>query len=352
MRSMKILVLGGTRFLGRHLVQQALARGHTVTLLHRGASAQGLFPEAEHRIADRNGDLAAALAGGHWDCAIDTSAYVPRHVHSVAAVLAGRVAQYQLVSTISVYDDTAAAPLTEDSPRARLSDPATEAITGETYGALKALCEDAAWQHFGRAALVPRPGLIVGPHDPTGRFSWWVRRFLREASRGGEVLAPGEPAAAVQFIDARDLAGWMLAQAEAGTSGAFNLTGPVGGTSLGALLATARDVLAPAARLTWIDEATLLAAGVAPWMELPLWLPAAQATLHRTAIDRAVATGLATRPLAQTLRDTAAWLATLPGDDAVMPPPQAGGPPRPAPGLAPEREAALLAARPAVGTRR
>ncbi len=345
MRAMKLLVLGGTRFLGRHLVDQALRRGHAVTLLHRGLSAGGLFPEAEHRLADRNGDLATALAGGPWDVAIDTSAYVPRHVAQVAATLAGRVGCYQLVSTLSVYAPDAPAPWTEVSPRATLADPTVEAVTGDTYGALKALCEDAALQAFGEErCLVARPGLIVGPHDPTGRFSWWVRRFSREAGRGGEVLAPGDPAAPVQFIDARDLAAWMLTQAEASRSGTFNLTGPVGGTTLGALLETARDTLSPGARLLWVDEPTLLAAGVAPWMGLPLWLPAAQAALHRTDIGRAVAAGLVTRPLAQTLRDTAAWLATLPGDDAVMPPAAPAGPPRPQPGLPPEQEAALRAA--------
>lgn len=342
---MKLLVLGGTRFLGRHLVAQALARGHAVTLLHRGSSAPGLFPEAEHRLADRNGDLSAALAGGRWDLAIDTSAYVPRHVASVAAALAGRVGAYQLVSTISVYAPDAAAPLHEDSPRATLADPTVETVSGETYGALKALCEDAALSAFGPAGcLIVRPGLIVGPHDPTGRFSWWVRRFGREAARGGEVLAPGDPAAPVQFIDVRDLAAWMLAQAEAGGRGCFNATGPVGGTTLGTLLETARAEFSPGARLVWVDETTLLAAGVAPWMGLPLWLPAAQASLHHTDIGRAVAAGLATRPLAETLRDTAAWLDTLPGDEAVMPPAAPGGPPRPQPGLPAAQEAALLAA--------
>jgi 2'-hydroxyisoflavone reductase len=167
-----------------------------------------------------------------------------------------------------------------------------------------------------------------------------VQRLLR----GGEVLAPGDPGAPVQFIDARDLAAWMLQRAEAGGTGCFNLTGPVGGTTMGEWLETARAVLNPSATLTWIDEATLLAAGVAPWMELPLWLPAAQSALHQTTIERARASGLATRPLAQTLRDTAAWLATLPGSEPVMPPPAAGGPTRPQPGLAAAREAELLAA--------
>ncbi len=341
---MKLLVLGGTRFLGRHLVDQALARGHAVTLLHRGASAQGLFPDAEHRIADRNGDLAVALAGGSWDVAIDTSAYVPRHVSSAAAALAGRVGRYQLVSTISVYAPEARPPLTEAAARARLTEPGTESITGETYGGLKALCEDMALQAFGhRNCLIVRPGLIVGPHDPTGRFSWWVRRFMREAARGGEVLAPGRPEAAVQFIDVRDLAAWMLVQAERGSTGSFNLTGPVGGTTMQALLETARDTLGPGARLVWVDDPTLLAAGVAPWTALPMWLPPGQDTLHHTSIDRALAAGLATRPLPETLVDTASWLATLPDPEAVMPPQPPGGPPRPQPGLPAAQEAALLA---------
>jgi 2'-hydroxyisoflavone reductase len=337
---MKLLVLGGTRFLGRHLAALALARGHRLTLLHRGRSDTTLFPQAEHRLADRDGDLAAALAGGTWDAVIDTSAYVPRQVRAVAAVLAGRVAHYQLVSTISVYAQGAPPPLREDTPLQPLDDPTTEAVTGATYGGLKALCEAAALQGFGAGhCQIVRPGLIVGPHDPTGRFSWWVRRL----QRGGEVLAPGDPAAPVQFIDVRDLAAWMLDRAEAGGHGIANATGPVGGLTMGDWLGQARDLLNPAATLHWIDEAPLLAAGVAPWMELPLWLPAADSALHRCGIERAVSQGLQTRPLAETLLDTAAWLATLPGD-AVMPAPLPGGPPRAVPGMDAAREASLIAA--------
>lgn len=309
---MKLLILGGTRFLGRHLAEQALAAGHAVTLLHRGQSGPGLFPQAEHRIADRNGDLAALAesAGGTWDAVIDTSAYVPRHVRRVAEVLAGRVGHYQLVSTISVYAEFADAGTPEDAPRAVLADPATEQVTGETYGGLKALCEDAAWAAeaaFGGRVLVNRPGLLVGPFDPTGRFSWWVQRV----QQGGTVLAPGDPATPVQFIDARDAAAWMLRQAEAGTTGVANLTGPVQPLTLGALLDTAVATLGPAGTtLRWVDEAWLLAQGVQPWSDLPVWLPRAQAGLHAVSLARAVATGLACRPLAETLRDTAAWLAT------------------------------------------
>jgi 2'-hydroxyisoflavone reductase len=341
---MKLLILGGTRFLGLHLALLALARGHGVTLLHRGRSAaatQPLLREAEHRVADRDDPraFAAALGDARWDAVIDTSAYVPRQVRLAAGLLASRTAHYQLVSSISVYAEDAPPPLTEDSPRASLAEPDTEQITGATYGGLKALCETAAQADWaGSQLLVVRPGLIVGPHDPTGRFSWWMRRM----ARGGQVLAPGDPAAPVQFIDVRDLAAWMLDQAEQRATGVVNLTGPAAPLTMGGFLETTRQVLGPSATLVWRDEATLLAAGVAPWTELPLWLPAAQSTLHRCSIAKALSRGLKTRPLAETVADTAAWLATLPGAFDLMPPQPAGGPARPAPGLDAAREADLL----------
>lgn len=302
---MKLLILGGTRFLGRHVAEQALAAGHSVTLMHRGKSNPGLFPQAEHRIADRNGDL-SALSSGTWDACIDTSAYVPRHVRSVAAHLAGRVAQYQLVSSISAYDDSgysAEQGPDETSTLASLADPTAEAITGETYGGLKVLCEQAAQAAYGTACLVSRPGLIVGPHDPTGRFTWWPQRL----QRGGEVLAPGDPNTPVQFIDVRDAAAWSLRQAEAGTAGVFNLTGPAQALTMGGLLQAAKDTLNPSAVLQWVDEAWLLAQGVQPWSDLPVWLPRALAGMHRTDISRALASGFVSRPLSETLADTAAW---------------------------------------------
>lgn len=340
---MKLLILGGTRFLGLHLALQALARGHAVTLLHRGQSAAAGAPplhEAEHRLADRNDPpaLAAALGQDHWDAVIDTSAYLPRQVQQAAGVLAGRTAHLQLVSSISVYAEDAAPPLTERSPLVTLADPATEQVTGASYGGLKALCEAAAVAaHGAPRVLVVRPGLIVGPNDPTGRFSWWMRRM----ARGGRVLAPGDPGAPVQFIDVRDLAAWMLGQAEQGAAGTVNLTGPAAALTMGAFLETTRQVLNPGATLVWRDEATLLAAGVAPWTELPLWLPEAQSALHRCSIAEALSRGLQTRPLAETVADTATWLATLPGADDLMPPQQPGGPARPTPGLDARREAAL-----------
>lgn len=339
---MKLLILGGTRFLGRHLAQQALAAGHELTLLHRGRSGGGLFPEAEHLVADRDreGEFAAALAGGGWDAVVDTSAYLPRQVQAAAAALAGRVGQYQLVSTISVYAGFDAAVTDETAPLQVLPDPQVQVVDGASYGGLKALCEAAAHEGFEDACLVSRPGLLVGPFDPTGRYTWWVQRFVRADSGDDdetEVLAPGDPATPVQFIDARDAAAWMLHQAEAGHRGTYNLTGPESPATMGELLATARDTLAPASALLWVDEAFLLERGVKPWSELPVWLPLAQGGLHRIDITRALDTGLQCRPWAQTLRDTAAWAATAT-------PPAPGGPLRPAVGLAPEREAALRAA--------
>lgn len=325
---MKLLVIGGTRFLGRHVVAQALAAGHAVTLLNRGQSGPALFPPAEHLRADRNGDLGVLAGRGPWDAVIDCCAYVPRHVRSLLAALQGRFGQYQLVSSISAYADLKTAGTTEDAPLATLADPTVETVTGDTYGGLKALCEQAALDAAPGRVLLARPGLIVGPHDPTGRFTWWVKRI----AEGGEVLAPGDPAGPVQFIDARDLAAWLLRQAEAGTTGAFNLTGPRAPLTVGAWLGEAVRVLNPAAQLLWADEAFLLEQGVVPWSDLPVWLPAADANLHRVDIGRAQATGLTTRPLAETLADTAAWAR------------DAQDPARPGTGLAPEREAALRAA--------
>lgn len=330
---MKLLLMGGTRFLGRHIAELALQRGHAVTLVHRGLSGAGLFAQAEHRLADRDGDL-AALASGEWDAAIDTSAYLPRQVRALAAALHGRVGHYQLVSSISVYASLDTPGVDEQGALQVLPDPTVQQVTGATYGGLKALCEAAAQDGFAGRCLVNRPGLLVGPHDPTGRFTWWVQRL----QRGGTVLAPGDAATPVQFIDARDAAAWMLLQAERRTLGVFNLTGPPQPLSIGGLLETARETLNPAARLQWVGEQYLLDQGVAPWSDLPVWLPRGQADLHKVSIARALATGLTCQPLVDTLRDTAQWAAGAASTSAA-----ADGPPRPSVGLSAEREAALLA---------
>jgi 2'-hydroxyisoflavone reductase len=327
---MNLLILGGTRFLGRHVAEQALARGHRVTLMHRGRSAPQLFPEAEHWIADRDGDL-TVLDRGEWDAVVDTSAYVPRQVRAVAAKLAGRVGHYHLVSSISAYADFENGGSDESAPLQVLADPSAEAITAETYGGLKALCEQAAQAAFGERCLISRPGLIVGPFDPTGRFTWWVQRLARK-DLTSDVLAPGPPDSPVQFIDVRDIAAWTLLQAERATAGVYNLNGPNRPLTMGEFLQTAREALRPSANLVWVDEAFLSAQGVAAWSDLPVWLPTASSAMHRTPTAKAQTTGLTCRVLAQTLIDTQAWC------HASQEPTRSGV------GLTPEREARLLAA--------
>lgn len=342
---MNLLVIGGTRFLGRHLVGAALEAGHRVTLLHRGRSGAGLFPGVPRIVADRNGDLGALpeLTRGPWDAVIDTCGYVPRHIRTMAAALAGHVGHFQFVSTISVYAD-GQRDFDEDAPLAMLADPSTESVDGTAYGGLKALCEAALRQALPNSACVVRPGLIVGPHDPTGRFTWWCERLLR----GGDVLAPGDGTTPVQMIDVRDLAAFMLRLAERQITGTFNATGPVAPPeaplTMRVLLETARATLNPAATLTWVDEAFLLREGVRPWVDLPVWLDHANAGLSTARVGRAAAAGLACRPLECTLRDTAAWAAAeAPAASA------AEGPPRPPVGLDAAREAKLLAAWVAAG---
>jgi 2'-hydroxyisoflavone reductase len=325
---MRLLVIGGTRFLGRHLVQQALEAGHDVTLFNRGQSGPSLFPQAEQFNGDRNEEL-GVLADGTWDAVIDTCAYVPRQVRTMAAALRGRVGHYQLVSTISVYAQFESAGMDEDTSLATLDDEHTEVVEGQTYGGLKALCERALLDAMPERACIVRPGLLVGPHDPTGRFTWWVQRFLR----GGAVLCPGAPSAPLQFIDARDAAAFMLQQAQLAGCSTFNLTGPLAPLTMGTFFEQARAQLSPAGTLHWIDEASLLAAGVEPWTELPLWVPADTAGLHAVDIARACAAGLRCRAIDDTLQDTAAWV-------------RSGAAPAVASvGLSPEREAALLQAR-------
>ncbi len=303
---MKLLILGGTVFLGRHLVEAALERGHEVTLFNRGQHNPELFPEVEKLRGDRGSDM-AALEGRHWDAVIDTSGYVPRVVQQSARMLADAVEHYTFISSISVYATFDAPGLDENTPVATLDDPHVEEITGETYGALKALCEQAAEEAMPGRVLVLRPGLIVGPHDPTDRFSYWVAR----TARGGEVLAPGQPERQIQIIDARDLAQWNLRMVEARQTGVFNATGPDDVLTMGDFLDTCKSVTQSDASFTWTDEAFLLKQGVAPWQELPLWMPSSEEDMQsilQVSIARATAAGLRFRPLADTVRDTYAWL--------------------------------------------
>jgi len=297
----RLLVLGGTKFLGRHAVDAALAAGHDVTIFTRGQTNPDLFPQVERLRGDRDGDL-GALAGREWDGVVDTSGYVPRVVRQSADLLRDAAARYVFVSSISVYADFSQ-PVDEGTPVAQLEDPQSENVETD-YGALKAACEDVVSEIFGERATSVRAGLLVGPYDPTDRFTYWPRRL----ADGGDVLAPGDPAAPTQFVDARDLASWLVRVAEDGPGGVMNATGPVEPMTLGELLERTRAAVGSDARLVWTDEQRILDAGVQPWMELPLWAPGADfAGLQRTDIRRALAAGLQFRPVEETAQDTLAW---------------------------------------------
>ena len=305
---MRFLVLGGTQFLGRHVVGAALANGHDVTLFNRGLTNPELFPEAEHVHGDRDGDL-GALDGRGFDAVVDTSGYVPRIVAATFDAL-GPFAHYTFVSSISAYADLSQ-PRYEEDPLAQLAEP-TEDYRSEAYGALKALCEEVVRQRA-PDALVLRPGLIVGPWDPTGRFSYWPGRL----AAGGAVLAPAPPDADAQVIDARDLALWIVESAERSLTGTFNAVAPK--TTRGALLETCRETAGSDAELVWVDPSFLLEHGIEEWMELPLWLSdPAYAAMLDTPVDRALAAGLRPRPLEETARDTLAWLQS--GEAPAAPP--------------------------------
>ena len=300
---MDILVLGGTKFVGRHIVSTAIDRKHKVTLFNRGQTNPDLFPEIERLVGDRDGDL-APLQGRRWNAVIDTCGYVPRIVRNSAKFLFNQTDLYTYISTISVFASFEKKGITEDDTVGSLEDETVEEITGETYGPLKALCEAAVEDEIPRRSLIIRPGLIVGPHDPTDRFTYWVRR----CARGGDILAPAPPGQNVQFIDARDLATWTLDMIEAGQTGIFNADGPEFPLNLGEFLQTCCTFSEQEARLVWVNETTLLDAGISPWSQVPLWLPGPENT-GAMAIDctRAIDAGLRFRPLKTTIGDTLRW---------------------------------------------
>jgi 2'-hydroxyisoflavone reductase len=329
---MKILILGGTRFLGRHLVDTALAHSHEVTLFNRGKTNPSLYPEVETLHGDRDGGL-ESLAGRQWDAVIDTCGYVPRIVRASVQVLANAVEHYTFISSISVYADENSVSiysddvLDEDSPIGMIEDETVEEITGETYGPLKALCEQEVLKTFPTDALIIRPGLIVGPYDSSDRFTYWPVRL----ARGGDVLAPGDPQMPVQIIDARDLAEWNIRLVEDRVAGVFNATGPEYPLTMRAVLDTCQTVADIPSELTWVSEEFLLEQKVTPFTEMPLWLPKAVWGMSEVNISRALAAGLKFRPLAGTVADTLCWAQTRPSDYEWLN------------GLKPTRETELLA---------
>jgi 2'-hydroxyisoflavone reductase len=309
---MNLLILGGTKFLGRHAVDAALAAGHDVTIFTRGKTNPDLYPEVEHLTGDRDGDL-AALEGRTWDGVVDTSAYVPRILRQSAELLRDAVGRYVFVSSISVYADFSK-PMGESSAVATLDDAATEDVM-EHYGALKAACETVIDEVYGDRGVNVRAGLIVGPYDPTDRFTYWPRRL----AAGGDVLGPGDPEAPVQFVDARDLAAWMVGLALEGPGGAFNATGPAERLSFREFLERATAATGSDANVVWVDEQVVLDAGIEGWSELPLWLPGDDYKgMAMADTRRALDAGLTFRPLEETVADTLAWDRTVEGDRPTL----------------------------------
>jgi 2'-hydroxyisoflavone reductase len=338
-KPMRILILGGTGFTGPFQVRYALERGHKVTVFNRGKTHPGELPnEVEQLIGDRNGQL-DALKDRKWDVVIDNPTSVPVWVRDVAQVLKGNVDRYVFISTISVYADTAKAGIEESAPLAKYTGPDAMKETRESilaskfmlYGPLKALAEQEAEKWFPKQTLIVRPGLIVGPRDETDRFTYWPVRI----DRGGEVLAPGEPTDPVQFIDGRDLAEWVIRMVEKRETGIYNATGPDKVLGVGAMLETIKSANKSDAKFTWVNTDFLEAQKVAPWSDMPVWVPSRgeEAGMGRISIKKALSKGLTFRPLPDTARDTLAWFKAQPAERQKL-----------KAGLSPEREAEVLAA--------
>ena len=318
---MRILVLGGTQFVGRAFVESALAAGDELTLFHRGRTNPGIFPGAEHVLGDRDGGL-GALDGRSWDACLDVSGYVPRLVGDAATTLRDRVERYLFVSTISVYASLAV-PQDEDGALATLEDEKTEEITDGSYGGLKVLCERVVSETFGERAAIVRPGYVIGPYDHTGRFPWWAHR----AARGGEMIVPATLARAFQAIDTRDLAEFLLLRARSPLTGIFNATGPVPPVTMLDLVEAAASASDADLNIEVVDDAFLQAQGLRT--ELPLWAGDDPEWAAWASVDvrKAIGAGLTFRPIDDTVAATLAETEVKPGI-----------------GLEPEREAEILAA--------
>ena len=326
---MRLLLLGGTGFVGRHITEAALAAGHDVTLFNRGQTNAGLFEGVPRLVGDREAGDLAALSSGEWDAVVDVNAYTPRRVRESIAALDGRVGHYTFISTVSVYEHgpSTGSAVDESAPVDRLAEGADlDAVTNESYGALKVLCEEEVLAAFGPSSTtVVRPGIVAGPHDPTDRFTWWVRR----ASRGGEMLVPDRPDQPVQAVHARDQGDFVVAVTEGRVGGVFNSVGPSSPLTLRGLVEACAEAAGADVEPVWVPEA-FVAEHQIPF---PLYLPSAAGidNIFEASSAAAEAAGLRNRPIVETAADTLAWDRTRP-DQATMGPGT----------LSPEREADVL----------
>ncbi|MFQ5607499.1 MAG: NAD-dependent epimerase/dehydratase family protein [Candidatus Zixiibacteriota bacterium] len=324
---MRVLIIGGTRFVGRALVEALVSRNHTLTLFNRGKSNPGLFPDIEEIHGDRETDL-EKLAGRKWDVAIDTCGYVPRIVRKSTDLLADKVERYLFISTLSVYADFSRPATKEDFPLAQLKNETTEEVSAKTYGGLKALCESAVLDTFAERALIVRPGYIVGPHDPTDRFTYWMWRV----SQGGTMLAPEPRNMAIRFVDVRDLAEFFTQAIERISRGVYNVSGPSHDLTLENLLNLARKLTGVQTRVVWVNAKFMADSDVKFGSDFPLCSPDKEKHRGFGSVDysKALALGLRFRPLEDTIRDTLTW-ATSRGDHYAL-----------KAGLSPDREKEAL----------
>lgn len=335
-KKLKILVLGGTGFLGPAFVNAAQARGHTLTLFNRGKTRPGLFPNLEKLQGDRDpkkGEGLKALEGRKWDAVLDTSGYYPRMVKASAELLAPNVQQYVYISSISAFANNDVPHEDESGPTAKLADPTVETMgkNFENFGGLKRLCEEAAEAAFPDRAALVRPGYIVGPEDGSDRFTYWPVRY----TKGGEMLAPGSPEDPLQIIDVRDLAEWLVKVMEDNLTGVYNATGPEKPWTMGALLAACKEAAGKAdTKLVWVPSEFLAKNGEDGEGDIPIWAPPIGKTkgFHLRSIDKALKAGLKFRPGSVTVKDTLAYFNGLPEERRA----------KPRAGLTPEREQALI----------
>jgi len=333
-----ILILGGTGFIGPHMVTEALRRGHRVTVFNRGRNNDRLPPGVTRIEGDRQQSL-APLAGMTFDAVIDNCGYLPRHVQRSVDALRGSVGRYLFISSISAYLPSRA-PMVETDPVAPLPEGSPEAVDWQTYGPYKALCEKAVLEGFGfdefaGKGTVLRPGLIVGPGDPTDRFTYWPVRVHRAAQTGAGFLCPGNPTDPIQVIDVRDLAAFTLEVLARDLEGIFNASGPLLPLTMGSLVDACQALTGGTARPVWVDSARLEAQGVQAWVDMPAWIPAdsEEAGMNKVSLVKSAAAGLTTRPILDTLRDTLTWFQSLPIERQTL-----------KAGIASDREASVLEA--------